>query len=316
LIIDHSKMKTQLLIFLVVLIATVMGGLNRMKRHAGRTTSPETVDFQLIYLGSCDQFYSIPRVAISSLVSGCLPINDTQPFLENDDLTADVLCTNIGPGRAQIDFVEIYEVNDTTPFTGGFAISFVPNAPFRAINHGVNYLRRPTCSIDKDFCSATNYVHSCEENAPVMRKGFVISNDLIFITRPGFSAVGCATAINSCCTYLPAGFCPFTAPNDLLEFRAPHYYDQQQQQHQSQPSQQQYQPAPVQQQYQPAPQQQTYDEDEPAPQQQYQPAPPQQQYQPAPQQHNAAQNGQTHQIPNPPAPIQQEDDYDEEDTRK
>ena len=269
-------MKSQLLLLLVVLIASAFAGINQIKRHAGRTTSPETVDFQLIYLGSCDQFYAISRVAISILNTACLPINDTQPFLENDDLSADVLCTNIGPGRSQIDFVEIYQFNDTTPYTGGFAISFVPNAPFRAISGGVSYVRRPTCTTQKDFCSATNYVHTCQDNVAEMRKGFVISNDLVFIIPASYSAVGCGSAINSCCSYLNAGFCPFTAPSDLLNLPHNNYYGNNQQQQQQSPPHR-----PAQQNHAPVSHDDEDYEDAPAqPAQQYQPAPPQQ-YQPA-----------------------------------
>jgi len=215
-------MKT-ICLLLVLFIVCALGGIQRMNKNSGRTAVPETVDFQLLYLGTCDQFYSTGDVHVSDITSllGCLPINATTGTPDRDDLTAHVLCTNIGPGRAQIDFVEIFRAVDDDFPSNAFVISFIPNRPFKAVSGGVTYLRRPSCTTNKDYCSNTNYVHTCTENAAAMRNGFVVSNDLVYIVPNGQSAVGCGLGINSCCVYLPSspfGICPFTAENTLLNY--------------------------------------------------------------------------------------------------
>jgi hypothetical protein len=210
-------MKVIALLF-AILIVSAMGGIVPIKKNSGRTTSPETVDFQLIYLGSCEQFQSISPISVSSLTGdGCLPASSSTQFTANDDLTADVLRTNIGKDRCQIDFVEIFVTSESSPYVGGFAISFTPNAPFKAIG-GATYVRRPNCTTQKDYCSTTNYVLSCTDNFAQIQNGFVVSNDYIFIIPNQQSAVGCATGINACCPYVNSNNCPYTAPTGTLTF--------------------------------------------------------------------------------------------------
>jgi len=232
----------KLFVFLfAIILATAMGKISSVKKMSGRTTVPETVDISLLYLGSCEEFNPLHHhIKISSLQNGnptfCLPISDTPNFLSTDDLKADVMCTNIGKNRAQIDFVEIYQTTESVPYTGGYAISFIPNAPFKALS-SVSYLRKPSCTTQKDFCSTTNYVLSCTDNSVVFEKGFVISKDEIFIVPSGSVVVGCAQTANSCCGYVTPGFCPRTAPSETIKFNwasleEHHQQQQQQQQHQ------------------------------------------------------------------------------------
>jgi len=212
------KLLALLIVFLIALSA--MGKINRLKKNAGRTSVPEAVTLPFIYLGSCDQFYAIPHVSISSLSGsvGCLPLNVTS-FAANDDLTSDVLCTPIGRNRAQIDFVEIYVTAENVTYNGSFAISFVPNAPFKAIASGVSYTRRPSCTTQNDYCSTTQYVHSCTESSVVVKNGFVIStDDEVFTIINGAGIVGCSQALNTCCGYINALYCPRNATNNVLNF--------------------------------------------------------------------------------------------------
>jgi hypothetical protein len=210
-------MKVIALLF-AILIVSAMGGIVPIKKNSGRTSTPETVDFQLIYLGSCEQFQSISPISVSSLNGGCLPASPSlTSFTANDDLTADVLRTNIGKDRCQIDFVEIFISTESSPYVGGFAISFTPNAPFKAVG-GATYVRRPSCTTQKDFCSTTNYVQTCTDNFAQLQNGYVVSNDYIFIIPNQQSAVGCATGVNACCQYVNSTYCPYTAPTGTLSF--------------------------------------------------------------------------------------------------
>jgi len=210
-----------------LLFTAVFGKIVNVKRtKAGRTSSPEAVAFQLLFLGNCDQFLSIPNIAISSHIDACLPL-DPNTFLALNDLSAHVLCTNIGGGRSQVDFLEIY-LTYGVPLTVPFAISFVPTIPFTAVTGGVTYARRPDCTTKNDYCSSTVYVYSCNENIVQTRRGWVISGDEVFIIPNQFTAVGCGAQALNCCPYLKAGFCPITQPQTTLNWVEEHHKEQQQ----------------------------------------------------------------------------------------
>ena len=207
-----------LFIFVIIFLFSICRSeIVRIKRGS-RTVAPETVDFQLIYLGTCDQFFNIPKISISSQLGSCLPINETAPFLDRDDLSAHVLCTNIGKNRAQIDFLEIYSVYGT-PLTTGFIISFSSNAPFRSSSFGVTYMRRPSCETKKDFCSTKNYVDSCTNNNVAFKKSFVISKDIVYIIPKASIVFSCQTDIDTCCGFLTAGYCPFKSDNSVMKIK-------------------------------------------------------------------------------------------------
>eukprot|EP01091_Cochliopodium_minus_P008791 TRINITY_DN204_c0_g1_i1.p1 TRINITY_DN204_c0_g1~~TRINITY_DN204_c0_g1_i1.p1 ORF type:complete len:391 (-),score=100.87 TRINITY_DN204_c0_g1_i1:47-1219(-) len=187
-------------------------------QKSGRTIRPETVDFQLIYLGSCSKFFSIPNIQISSRTDNCLPVNVNAPYSDVGDLDAHVLCTDIGRNRAQIDFVEIFLIYGT-PLTTGFTMSFASNAPYKATAQGVAYLRRPNCEIDQDFCSTRDYIRSCNENLVTLKNGFVVNKDLVYIVPQGSDVVGCSSAQDTCCAYITPGFCPRSGDDSLFRIK-------------------------------------------------------------------------------------------------
>jgi len=136
----------------------------------------------------------------------------------------DRLCTDIGNNRAEIDFVEIFDpaVPDVPVPAGSFIIIFASNAPYKAVAGGVNYLRRPTCEIDQDFCSTNDYVKSCTDNLVQFANGFVISQDTVYIIPGGSQYVGCSFAEDSCCSYVVPGFCPRTANDAVFKINYNH----------------------------------------------------------------------------------------------
>jgi len=151
------------------------------------------------------------------------------PFEDLNQLNADLICTDIGPNRAQIDFVEIYDPAVPDVPVPTFIISFATNAPYKATAGGVSYLRRPSCQIDQDFCSTTDYVKSCTENLVQFSNGFVISQDTVYIIPGGSQYVGCSSADDSCCSYVVPGFCPRTADDSVFKIKLNKKPQQQQQ---------------------------------------------------------------------------------------
>jgi len=219
------------LIFVLILLASYGSAtkLNRLAKNK-RAITNEDVAFQLVYLGSCSKFFSIPSFIITKkTITNCLPISNAAPYIDSSDLNADVLCTDIGPNRAQIDFVEIYDplVGHDTPVTD-FIMIFASNAPYKASSTGVSYLRRPSCEIDQDYCSTTDYIKSCTENVVQISNGFVISKDTVYIIPDGSLYVGCAVADSSCCSYIVPGFCPRTTDDSVfrIKFRPQHHHDE------------------------------------------------------------------------------------------
>lgn len=213
-------------IFVLFFLFTIGNAkINKISRSK-RILTTEDVAFQFIYLGSCSKFFSIPSIIISRKTSdNCLPITAAAPYSDFSTLDADVLCTDTGPNRAQIDFVEIYDplVGHDTPVSD-FIISFATNAPYKASSVGVSYLRRPSCEIDQDYCSTTDYVRSCTENIVQMSNGFVVSKDVVYVIPGGSTFVGCSVAESTCCSYITPGFCPRSADDSVfrLKFKPSH----------------------------------------------------------------------------------------------
>ena len=171
-----AVLKSLFLIFFCICVV-ICTSINH--KFIGRSMRPESVALEIEYLGSCNQFDSkvVPTIMVSNVTGGrCLPFNETD-FTDPNDLTADYFCTDFGD-RSIVHFVEVYSVNDSTPVTP-FIISLIPDVPFRS---SLRPVIQPDCEKSYSVCTEGNsVVSSCTPNPVVLKKGFVLSKERIYL---------------------------------------------------------------------------------------------------------------------------------------
>ena len=96
----------------------------------------------------------------------------------------------------------------------------------------VRYYRRPSCNLVDIICqNTTSFVGGCTEESVVVKRGFVISKDRIYVTLPENKATTCfqnQSDHSSCCKYiaprnLSFGICPRVAPTENSRQRIPYF---------------------------------------------------------------------------------------------
>ena len=226
-------MKLIVLLISVLLFSCAFSELIQIKKREF-TPDPNAVDIQ--FLGSCEEFSSLAGSMSVNAPSdtGCLPILDTLPFNDANDLTAQYICNQISRYKSLIRVVEVYD--PATPHSDAIGnldviIGFKSSRPFRS--PGSRFLRRPTCTVQQDFCSnsPSTVVESCQDNRVTTEKGWVLNSDIVYIVPSYYTGAiyTCKQADTSCCVYVAptigvttTGFCPTSASNSLNNF--PHGY--------------------------------------------------------------------------------------------
>jgi len=190
------------------------------------------------FLGSCDLFNGIaPSITINSFPvapnlqgapTDCLPIDDIKTNPDFNNLKADYIC-NGDHEKSIIRILEVYTPSlapshPDTLASSTFILGIHSVRPFRAYFGGdAKYIRRPKCSVFKDFCNPSNsYVKDCEDTEVHRIKGYVLNDDLVYVLPYNFNIGTCRSYKNNaaCCAYISPslnGICPNYPTKNLFK---------------------------------------------------------------------------------------------------
>ena len=130
-------------------------------------------------------------------------MNTSKPNPDVNDLHAHIHCIDTSYG-ALFRFVEIFEVDENeTPAPGdSYIVSWVSPVAFGEASGTYEYMRRPSCSMKTNFCNTNDsIVNTCNDKPLVATKGFVKSNERVYLIPPDAKIKSCFID-NNCCPYV------------------------------------------------------------------------------------------------------------------